>query len=151
MIRKNCRCRILFKFFFFSFFYSTKFQAGYLDLNSNLLPESKVKTEKIASRWSANKVCFYGGMWVWCKGTESWAHYNILPLLSPSKWSPCSLRFQQEPGDLADGNMCGHLVDRPAPFHLPKQRITLIMGVYCLMPSITFFRQFFWFSKIWIG
>ena len=43
--------------------------------------------------------------------------------------------------------MCGHLVDRPAPFHLSKQRITLIMGVYCLMPSITFLDNFFDFLK----
>ena len=38
--------------------------------------------------------------------------------LSSSKWSPCFLRYQQEPGDLADGNLSGHLMKHPP--HLPS-------------------------------
>ena len=41
--------------------------------------------------------------------------------LSPSEWIPCSFRHRQEPDDLADENMYGHLVDHPAPiFPKPK-------------------------------
>ena len=32
---------------------------------------------------------------------------------------PCSIGCQEEPGDLADGNMSCHLGDRQAPFHFP--------------------------------
>ena len=34
-------------------------------------------------------------------------------LIIITKWSPCSLRCHQEPGDLAEGNTSGHLVDHP--------------------------------------
>ena len=42
---------------------------------------------------------------------------------SMSKLCPCCLRCRQEPGDLADGNMSGYLVNHPAPVHIPKRRI----------------------------
>ena len=34
----------------------------------------------------------------------------------------CSLRCQQEPGDVADGNMPSHLVDHTVPVHLPQTK-----------------------------
>ena len=51
---------------------------------------------------------------MWHKGADSRAHYNILPHLSSSKWSPFSLRRRQVPGDLAEGSIFCHLVDHPS-------------------------------------
>ena len=41
---------------------------------------------------------------------------------SVSKLCPCCLRCRQEPGDLADGNMSGHLVNHLAPVHIPQTK-----------------------------
>ena len=35
---------------------------------------------------------------------------------------PVLSQMSEEPGDLDDGNMSGHLVDRPAPVHLPQTK-----------------------------
>ena len=55
-------------------------------------------------------------------GAKEQTAKHILPYLSPSKWSSCSLRCQQKHGDLADGIMYGHLVEQPAPVHLPSNK-----------------------------
>ena len=41
----------------------------------------------------------------------------ILPHLTHFKWSLCSLRCRQEPDDLSDENILGHLADITAPFN----------------------------------
>ena len=33
-----------------------------------------------------------------------------------------SLKYQQEPGNQADGNMYSYSVDHPAPVHLPQMK-----------------------------
>ena len=44
------------------------------------------------------------------------------PIYHHPKWSPYSLRGQQEPGYLADRSIYGHVVDQPAPVHLPQTK-----------------------------
>ena len=50
-------------------------------------------------------------------------HLTTSSHLLQSKQSRCSLRCQQEPGDLADRNMSGNVVYRPAHDHFPQQKI----------------------------
>ena len=35
---------------------------------------------------------------------------------------PGFLTCRQEPGDLAEGSMFGHLVEHPAPIHFPNEK-----------------------------
>ena len=53
---------------------------------------------------------------------DSGAKKQTAEYITPSKWSSCSFRCQQELGELADENMSGHLVEHPAPVHLPQTK-----------------------------
>ena len=63
---------------------------------------------------------FHSVLWAWCRGTDRRPYYNILSLMSPSKWDSESAHCERELGKVAVWHVLSHL----EWYYFPMQRRT---------------------------